>query len=290
MTFFSEKGGVGKSTFTVLYASYLRYKHGVKVGVADFNGRLESLRMRERHHKEQLGVWDAFRDTDPWPIAAPTSGEDLDLIFKYNGIDDDGYVVWARKEVMSGALKDLDVLLLDFPGSLSGGEFLQFLSAGWIGLTVMPTDRDPMTLETNMRIHINLDEIGHNHVTFINQIKTSISKDIYTSLKDDMQRHNFRVLPDMVSASERIRKIDEVSIIRSTYEYPDWGLKCFSGNRDLGIENLFTDISRELAKTPDLPDTGTAGLPFVKTLEKIRNDSRQLTGTLFPEYEMNVLY
>ena len=37
ITFFSEKGGVGKSTFSIMLASWLHHKMGVKVALADFN-------------------------------------------------------------------------------------------------------------------------------------------------------------------------------------------------------------------------------------------------------------
>ena len=109
-------------------------------------------------------------------------------------------------------------------------------------------------------------------------------------MKDKFEEINFRVLPDMVSQSERIKKIEDVSIIRSTFEFPDWDQKCFAGNRDLGIENLFIDVTRELVKTPDILETPEADLSFIKSIEKERNDSRQLVGTSFPEYEMDVKY
>ena len=290
MTFFSEKGGVGKTTFNIMYASWLKYKNGVNVVVADFNERIVDLRKKEMSSKKKLGTWEEFKDKDLWEIIQPTTIADYELIDKYNKIEDGGYVEWTRRRIINGKLDGVDVLLLDFPGSLSGGEYTQFLVSNWLGMTVIPIDRDPMTITSAVKLHIWLDGGGHNHMAFLNQIKTSNSKSIYTNMKDKFEEINFRVLPDMVSQSERIKKIEDVSIIRSTFEFPDWDQKCFAGNRDLGIENLFIDVTRELVKTPDILETPEADLSFIKSIEKERNDSRQLVGTSFPEYEMDVKY
>ena len=47
VSFYNEKGGVGKTTFSILYASWLKYKHGVDVAVVDLNNRIASYRKDE---------------------------------------------------------------------------------------------------------------------------------------------------------------------------------------------------------------------------------------------------
>lgn len=49
IAFASQKGGVGKSAFTVLVASILHYQKGLKVGVVDCDSPQHSIsRMRDR--------------------------------------------------------------------------------------------------------------------------------------------------------------------------------------------------------------------------------------------------
>ena len=49
VTFANQKGGVGKSAFTVLVASILHYQKGLKVGVVDCDSPQHSIsRMRDR--------------------------------------------------------------------------------------------------------------------------------------------------------------------------------------------------------------------------------------------------
>ena len=291
ITFDNEKGGVGKTTFSIMYASWLKYKHGINVAVGDFNERIMAYRKREKKEKLQNGSWSDEMETNAWKIAAPSTREDIDYIIKYNSINENGYARWMAKQINEKVLGNPDVLILDFPGSWRSGEYVQFLTDRWIGLTIIPVDKDIQAIQSTMKLCLTLNKrIHHNNAVFINRINLGDKKENYAKIKDVLMKSGIRVLPDMVSFSNRITKIEESSIIRSTYGFPDWNDKAFSGSRDLGIENLFIDITRELAKTPEIPGTPEVALKFIESLEKERNDARQLNGTSFPEYEMKTLY
>jgi len=97
------------------------------------------------------------------------------------------------------------------------------------------------------------------------------------------------VLPDIISASDRMKNISEPDIMRSTISVPNWESKLFRGARDLGTENLFTDIARLLAKTPDFRGTPVYDMTFVSKLEKQAKgqNMRQLKGSSFPAFEID---
>lgn len=291
ITFFNEKGGVGKSTMTIMYASYL-HKHGVKAAVFDYNSRLQDYRNDEIQEKKRLGLWRPEMADSAWPII----GVDRAAVRRLSEKGNPGHLVWFLEKVRNEH-SDTDVILIDFPGAISGGEFLEMSNMigdlNVISLVVIPTDNDPQTLKSTLataKLSAKVRRI--RTVAFINQIKTLTPKRKYDGMKNIFQEWGLPVLPDMVSESERIRNIMNVDIIRSTFGYPDWSLDCFKGSRDLGIDNLLLDVTRELRKAPDVkfvPVKKEDPLSFVDDLRKdnsLQSLNRQLTNTRFPEYEL----
>ena len=98
-----------------------------------------------------------------------------------------------------------------------------------------------------------------------------------------------RMLPDIVTNSDRMTTIDKVDIIRSTFGFVDFSRPEMANVSNFGIENLFIDVTKELEKTDNLPGTGKTDLTFVHTLLK-ENDGRFFNGSSYPEYEKPELY
>lgn len=298
ITFFSEKGGVGKSSLAIMYTSWLSYQYGVKVGVADFNLRIEGYRRAEIRKREE------YRSTHPevapfdldaaWPICSCRPRD----IYAINNLESNVYTnphaTWFKRQVNDGPLKDFDVVVLDFPGNLSGKEFLNIRAAGFINLVIIPTEKDEMTLQSTSKLHrllegdeTNVNNYKTNHCVFINKAQLNLRnlRSSYLKLGELLIRRGLPILPDMVSYSERIMNMEKTDNIRSTFGFPDFNLPEYGSAHDLGIENLFIDVTRELDKTPDLSGTNAADLSFINGLNKV-NDGRQLKGTPFPQYEI----
>jgi cellulose biosynthesis protein BcsQ len=64
ITFFSEKGGVGKSSFSIMYASWLS-KHGIDVALADFNHRIS------RYRESEIRARNKFIEENPEVTSSP---------------------------------------------------------------------------------------------------------------------------------------------------------------------------------------------------------------------------
>lgn len=289
IAFFSEKGGVGKSSFTIMYASWLHYKYGVKVAVADFNQRISAYRKSEQEERLKLCKKNPglkpFEDKNTWPIENVSYA----VIRQYKS---EGYATpygfWFEAMYTRGSLRGYDVILCDFPGSMTGNEFQDVCSMKLLNLVIIPTEKDEMTLDSTFWLHTLLKSANKcNYCAFINKARTNLNNQraTYHGLAEILIKRGLPLLPDMVSNSDRMMSIDKVDNIRSTYGFPDFSRDEYGPNRDLGVENLFIDVTRELDKTKDLRDTGTADLSFVRSLKKT-DDGRQLRGTPFKEYEI----
>lgn len=292
ITFFSEKGGVGKSTFAILYASWLHYKYGVKVALADYNFRIDAYRRDELRERAKLIARDpsvpAFDETDAWPILTADAASINEIEKRCMG-QFNPYVEWFREKTYRyGGMQDMDVVVCDFPGSLTGGEYSGLAMSNFLNLTVIPVERDPMTMKSTELMHDIAERNNLNHCMFLTKVRVELVnlRKPYMLLADRIiNRLQWPLLPDMVSYSERIRSLDKVENIRSTFEFADFDGPVWGKSRDLGIENLFIDVTKELDRTADLPKTKAADLSFVYALEK-RNDGRGLKGTAFPDYEI----
>lgn len=287
ITFFSEKGGVGKTSFSILYASWLKYKYGVNAAVADFNMRIQGVRDKELANRLELKKNNPDLYIPPkeklWPLISCRADDIKE--YKMSGRSKFLYGTWLEDRLAEGgALSGNDIVICDFPGSITTGEFAEVHYKKLLNLIVIPTERDEQTIQSTVKLLKYIEKLGiedTRHCVFINSAQLGLKnlRGSYLRVADFFKDKGYPILPDMVSNTEKMSTIDKVSIIRSTLYYPDLE------QNDYGFENLFIDITRELEKTRDLRGTPPADLSFVRPLTK-RNDGRQLTGTRFPEYEI----
>ena len=293
ISFFSEKGGVGKSSYSIMYASWLHHQHGLKVALADFNNRVYNYRRSEMANRRQFIESNPDTEIKPydeslsWPIINCLSSDVREI--RRNTGTNCPYANWFENEVSNGRLKGYDVVVLDFPGSLTGGEYLQMMAIGDIGLTVIPTEKDEMTLQSTLTLSRMLQNQDKKHCVFITKAQLGLRnfRGQYFKLAKLLVERGMPVLPDLVSYSERISTFDKVDIIRSTFGFPDFSTSEFEKGKDLGLENLFIDVTRELASTQDLKGTDEVNLDFINEMTK-HNDGRQFNGSAFPEYEIKL--
>lgn len=289
ITFFSEKGGVGKTSFSIMLASFLKYKYGINVGVADFNKRLADYRKDEILYLENAGLLTEEMKENAWPIVQVNKKYVQEV-----GANHPGNAIWLHHLITKGDFKDMDVVIADLPGAVSGNEFVQLVKTKIVNFVIIPFDKDIQAISAALAVKNFLSLVPScKFCGFFNMVQTAYGNKMeYVNKMDILKTRDLPILPDMVSFSERMRNFEKADIIRSTFTYPDWDNPAFSGSRDLGIENLFIDILRELQKVPDYKGTKPANLSFVDSLEKntasLQALNRQLNGTLFPEYEIEL--
>lgn len=286
LTFFSEKGGVGKSSFTILFASWLQKNFGVKVGVADFNERIAAYRREEISRREKLRKDNPdippFDQENAWPIVTVRPGDIMALKKAGNQKPN---ATWLQKQIRPGGpLANRDIVLCDFPGSLSGMEFLDVAGLKMLNLIVIPTEMDAMTEKSTRKLHKILGD-NYKHCVFLNKANMNLAQlkaksREYVKL---MTEAGYPMLPDIISATDRMGTIDKVDNIRSTFAYPSFENDKDGRPKDLGLGNLFIDVMRLLTQTQDLPGTRKTDLSFVAGLTKTPDD-RQSPDSAFPEF------
>lgn len=140
ITFFNSKGGSGKSTFTVLYASYLAYGRGLRVKVIDYeypDHRIVSMRRSELSDLELAGS----------PLSKYFEREALQRGFydvEPRGMSlhrQDDRFVFEELSYLTGLTESgqYDCILLDFPAGYSDDSLVaRFAGSGYLTKVFIP--------------------------------------------------------------------------------------------------------------------------------------------------------
>ena len=126
LTFFTVRGGSGKTVLSAAFASYIRYTLGLRVLVLDFDGpeyNLYNMRARELDYMRGNGI--KF-DADDLYIVDKVENREIDSL-----------------EALSANLNylknEFDFVVMDFPGSFADGDAVcQLAMDGVIDLVVIP--------------------------------------------------------------------------------------------------------------------------------------------------------
>lgn len=175
-SFFNEKGGVGKSVHTVMFASYLAYSCGAKVLVLDFENpypRLADMRKQELDLLDdpESALSRYFRNNprprDFYMIQAPL--KDMRFAYDQQNAADLREDIWRL--IRSSAF---DYILFDFPGILiQNSPAFDCCVSGQIDLVAVPFDTEPMTRKAAMTTCSFLQKCGTDVVAFWNNVSSA---------------------------------------------------------------------------------------------------------------------
>lgn len=151
----SQKGGVGKSTFTILLASWLHYALGRDVLVVDCDApqwsivaqRERELDVLERNDRYKLMMVRLFKRTGRkiWPVVRSTPEEGLQAAHAYLAAGD----------------READFVLLDLPGTVAAPGIFRLLAQ--LDHLFIPLKADKLVLESALSFARAVDEqLVHN--------------------------------------------------------------------------------------------------------------------------------
>lgn len=155
IAFSTQKGGVGKSTFTVLVASYLHYLKGLNVAVMDcdypqcsvYEMRKREIRQLEtnlHYQSKAIALFDSLgKQTYPIVCAKPEEA------------------ISKAREFLKGESTEYDVVFFDLPGTINNdGVISTFMAMDYVFVPMAPSR---MSMESTLSFIIPVHELLNEH-------------------------------------------------------------------------------------------------------------------------------
>lgn len=226
ISFFNEKGGVGKSVHTVMFASYLAYQCGAKVLVIDFEfpfSRLQKARDVELKHLENpdsvLSRYFAEngRSGEMYLIKSPLENKEFSYVEENS--------TWLRDVIWNlYRSSNFDYILFDFPGQLlKHSPAYTCISSGQVDLVAVPFDTDPTTRKASFATCAFLKKHDVEFVTFWNNVSPAeMSRKGFLDVGEKLFKNNgFEVMPHRIKSFVKARRdSSEVLFVRSSLCWP----------------------------------------------------------------------
>ncbi len=209
LSFFSAKGGTGKTTFNMSMASYLKYVLERRVLVLDADPPEHSLynsRERELAYRKEHGCIDESK---------------LYPIWKVQNTRPDGIDALAGK--LSALESGFDFVLVDFPGSLNQDDAIwRFAKKHILDLLVIPVDLDPMALASAIQLAEVFKQTGQKVLVFFNRVHGKIPAEKYDAIEDVFRRRGIDVSHHRIRQALAMSRDSggTLSYLRSTIDFP----------------------------------------------------------------------
>lgn len=224
VAFSSQKGGVGKTTFTAITASLLHYRLGYNVAVIDCDYPQHSLiQMRERDLKATMQN-EVFKklahrqfttiNKKAYPVLQCKADEAPGLATKF----------------LQGSSIPVDVVFFDLPGTVNTPGVLSTLTK--MHHILSPISADRVVLESTLAFLDVLNNVlRHGGKTsiesirlFWNQVDAREKSPLYAAYYDAAAQLGLTVMKSQIADTKRFRKEGELqarTVFRSTILAPD---------------------------------------------------------------------
>lgn len=203
VAFSTQKGGAGKTTLTVLVASYLHYVKCYDVAVIDCDYPQHSiLEMRERDLKLALEddyykgmAYEQFTrlNKKAYPVIESSTEKAID--------DADRITAQA----------DFDIVFFDLPGTVNNPSVIKALSN--MDYIIAPISADRVVLESTLRYMLVINDVMKTGVTTIkgtylvwNMVDGREKSELYTVYEQVIEELGFDLLKTFLPDSKRFRR------------------------------------------------------------------------------------
>ena len=229
LTFFTVRGGSGKTVLSAAFASYVSYILGKRAMVLDFDGpeyNLYNMRLRELSLTSE-GDAECNRD-------------ELYIVEKVENTDSDSLDRFAAS--IRRIKEQFDYIILDFPGSFSKDDAIcQLATTGVIDMVIIPVELDAISICSAKTLSQIFGETGLKTLPFFNRVHGKEDPALYDRLREWFERHGVRVSEATVKNSIAMKKeMGTKGFIRSTVCFPEKEIRA----KNPGIINLFEEIVR----------------------------------------------
>jgi cellulose biosynthesis protein BcsQ len=206
VAFSTQKGGVGKTTFTVLAASYLHYLKGYNVAVLDCDFPQYSINAMRKRDTQQIEMDDYYKlmaynqfkrlNKKAYPIIC-CSPEDA--------------IASANNFLASSEVK-FDVVFFDLPGTVNSVGVLQSLAN--MDYIFTPIIADRLVLESCLSFALSVNELLVNNTSlrlkelhlFWNQVDGREKTDLYEIYEKSIHEFGLPLLRTFIPDTKRYNK------------------------------------------------------------------------------------
>lgn len=224
IAFSSQKGGVGKSTFTAIIASILHYRMGYNVAVFDCDYPQHSLMQMRERDLQAIMQNEAFKklayrqfstiNKKAYPVLQCRADEALEEANRF----------------LESSIIAVDIIFFDLPGTVNTPGLLSTLAG--IQHIFSPITADRLIMESTLRftdVMVNvLMKQGNTTIEtiqlFWNQVDGREKSPLYESYEKVIADLGLNLMSTRITDSKRFRKENEVgakTIFRSTLLPPD---------------------------------------------------------------------
>lgn len=210
VSFFSAKGGTGKTTFNMSMASFLKYHLGKAVIMLDADTpeyNLYNSRVRELDYKRANGGIDESALYPVWKVLDVTP----------EGIES----LAGKLDALRGSV---DYVLIDFPGSCVKDDAIwTFARRGVLDLVVIPVDMDPMVLASALQLAEIFTHTGQKVLLFFNKVHGKIPSEKYDAVAELFRSRGFRMSECRIKNALAMSRDAESgsNYLRSTVCFPE---------------------------------------------------------------------
>ena len=218
--FYTQKGGAGKSTITILVASYLHYVKNYNVAVIDCDTPQASICDLREHEIKVINENAYFKSLaynhflnlgkKSYPIIRSNAGDALDE---------------AERLMREEAVKP-DIIFFDLPGTLKSNDVIKTLSQ--MDYIFTPISADRLDMESSLQFvtlfNENLITTGIAKTKGLHLFWTKVDgrekNELYGMYESIMEEMNISIMKTRLPDSKRFRKEmlgDRKNIFRSTF-------------------------------------------------------------------------
>ena len=218
--FYTQKGGAGKSTMTILVASYLHYVKNYNVAVIDCDTPQASICDLREHEIKVINENAYFKSLaynhflnlgkKSYPIIRSNAGDALDE---------------AERLMRDEAVKP-DIIFFDLPGTLKSNDVIKTLSQ--MDYIFTPISADRLDMESSLQFvtlfNENLITTGIAKTKGLHLFWTKVDgrekNELYGMYESVMEEMNISIMKTRLPDSKRFRKEmlgDRKNIFRSTF-------------------------------------------------------------------------
>lgn len=245
IAFSTQKGGVGKTAFTVLLSSYLHYLEGKSIAVVDCDFPQHSI-MEMRKRDQGLVISDSYYKRIAYEQFKEIAKKAYPVIGSnpINAIED-------AQELIAGSENKIDIVFFDLPGTMNSKGVVSTLRE--MDYIFAPVSADRLVLASTLSFASSLNEnlisIGKSSIKgmylFWTMVDGREKTPLYDAYNDAIGELGLSLLNTRIPDTKRFRReMDETHrpVFRSTIFPPDKYL--IKGSN---VDELVTEIRQIIA-------------------------------------------